>query len=128
DTGDKPRAHSADGPALRDPVADPLLREPVLTVSSDWALMASKASAAGAARARPPQHAHAVRETAAAVGAGRVDNARQLAGGWATADGLFPGRGARRLPEVDAPAAGAAPRAPRTEIAGTPGRDSEGQA
>ncbi|WP_280504984.1 glycoside hydrolase family 57 protein [Nocardia farcinica] len=128
DTVDKMRAHTADGPALRDPVADQLLREAVLTVSSDWAFMVSKDSAAGYARDRAHQHAHAVREIAAAVGAGQVAKARQLAARWATADGFFPGLDARRLPEVDAPAAGAAPRAPRTEIAGTPGRDSEGQA
>ena len=131
DTVDKMRADvsgTADGPSLRDPVADQLLREAILTVSSDWAFMVSKDSAAGYARDRAHQHAHAVREIAAAVGAGQLAKARQLAARWGTADGFFPGMDARRLPEVDAASVGDAVRGPRTEYAGAPGCDSEGLA
>ncbi|WP_369028301.1 DUF1957 domain-containing protein, partial [Nocardia farcinica] len=81
----------------RDQVADQLLREAILTVSSDWAFMVSKDSAAGYARERAHQHAHAVREIAAAVGAGQLAKARQLAAGWGAADGFFPALDARRL-------------------------------
>ncbi|MET8654512.1 glycoside hydrolase family 57 protein [Nocardia aurea] len=97
DTVDKMRESQGDAPSLRDPVADQLLREAVLTVSSDWAFMVSKDSAAGYARERAHQHAHAVREIAAAVGAGQVAKAGQLAAGWGAADGLFPALDARRL-------------------------------
>ncbi|AFU04399.1 1,4-alpha-glucan branching protein domain-containing protein [Nocardia brasiliensis] len=96
DTIDKMRAADG-GRGLRDNVADQLLREAILTVSSDWAFMVSKDSAAGYARDRAHRHAHAVREIAAAVGAGQVAKARQLAAGWGAADGLFPGVDARRL-------------------------------
>ncbi|GGK44100.1 1,4-alpha-glucan branching protein domain-containing protein [Nocardia camponoti] len=81
----------------RNPVADQLLREAILTVSSDWAFMVSKDSAAGYARDRAHEHAHAVREIAEAISAGQVAKAARLAAGWATADGLFPGLDARRL-------------------------------
>ncbi|MBL1079230.1 glycoside hydrolase family 57 protein [Nocardia sp. 2] len=94
DTLDK-MAAAADG--LRDPVADQLLREAILTISSDWAFMVSKDSAAGYARDRAHEHAHAVREIAAAVSAGQLAKARQLAAGWYAADGLFPALDARRL-------------------------------
>ncbi|NKY35410.1 glycoside hydrolase family 57 protein [Nocardia speluncae] len=87
----------ADAPTGRDPVADQLLREAILTVSSDWAFMVSKDSAAGYARDRSHQHAHAVREIAGAVGAGQFARARELAAGWAVADGVFPALDARRL-------------------------------
>ncbi|GAA5062735.1 glycoside hydrolase family 57 protein [Nocardia callitridis] len=83
--------------ALRDHLADQLLREAILTVSSDWAFMVSKDSAAGYARERAHLHAHAVREIAGALGADQVGKARQLAAGWGAADGLFPGLDARRL-------------------------------
>ncbi|MEV0245738.1 glycoside hydrolase family 57 protein [Nocardia sp. NPDC050712] len=96
DTLDKMRAAET-GPALRDPVADQLLREAILAVQSDWAFMVSKDSAAGYARDRAHQHAHAVREIAAAVGAGQLAKAHRLAAGWGAADGLFPGLDARRL-------------------------------
>lgn len=94
DTLDKMAAQS-DG--LRDPVADQLLREAVLAVSSDWAFMVSKDSAAGYARDRAHEHAHAVREIAAAVAGGQLAKARQLAAGWYAADGFFPALDARRL-------------------------------
>ncbi|WP_063010071.1 1,4-alpha-glucan branching protein domain-containing protein [Nocardia kruczakiae] len=105
DTLDKMAAQS-DG--LRDPVADQLLREAILAVSSDWAFMVSKDSAAGYARDRAHQHAHAVREIAAAVTAGQLAKARQLAAGWYAADGFFPALDARRLDArgTDIPAVG----------------------
>ncbi|MEV0360684.1 glycoside hydrolase family 57 protein [Nocardia sp. NPDC050697] len=82
---------------LRDRVADQLVREAILTVSSDWAFMVSKDSAAGYARERAHRHAHAVREIAAAATAGQLAKADRLAAGWSTADGLFPALDARRL-------------------------------
>ena len=45
----------------RDPVADQILRETLLTVSSDWPFMVSKDSAADYARYRAHLHAHATR-------------------------------------------------------------------
>ena len=72
-----------------------------MTVSSDWAFMVSKDSAAGYARDRAHKHAHATREIAAAVSAGKDVAANRLAEGWNRADGLFPGLDARRLPGRD---------------------------
>ncbi|WP_231390227.1 glycoside hydrolase family 57 protein [Nocardia sp. CNY236] len=100
DTVDAMLAAHCHAPHGRDHVADQLVREAILTVSSDWAFMVSKDSAAGYARDRAHQHAHAVREIAAAVAAGQVAKARQLAAGWGSADGLFPGVDARRLTSV----------------------------
>lgn len=87
---------------LRDRVNDQLLREALMAVSSDWAFMVSKDSAAGYARDRAHLHAHAVREIAEAVSAGQVARAQRLAAGWNNADGLFPGLDARRLPDQGA--------------------------
>ncbi|MBY6366777.1 1,4-alpha-glucan branching protein domain-containing protein [Rhodococcoides corynebacterioides] len=86
------------GAAERDRTADQILREALLAVSSDWAFMVSKDSAAQYARDRAHKHAHAVREIAAARTAGRPDVAARLAAGWNAADGLFPDLDARRLP------------------------------
>jgi 1,4-alpha-glucan branching enzyme len=103
DTVDK--THDADTapgrPALRNRVNDQILREALMTVSSDWAFMVSKDSAAGYARDRAHKHAHATREIAAAVSAGKDAAANRLAEGWNRADGLFPGLDARRLPGRD---------------------------
>lgn len=87
---------------LRDRVNDQLLREALMAISSDWAFMVSKDSAAGYARDRAHLHAHAVREIAEAVSAGQVARAQRLAAGWNNADGLFPGLDARRLPDQGA--------------------------
>lgn len=97
DTVDKDRSGST-GLELRNPVNDQLLREALLTVSSDWAFMVSKDSAAGYARDRAHLHAHAVREIAEAAASSQLARAHRLAAGWAQADGLFPGLDARRLP------------------------------
>lgn len=99
-TVDKALAHNAqlDGPTARDPVADQILRETLLTVSSDWPFMVSKDSAADYARYRAHLHAHATREIAGALASGRRDTAQRLAEGWNRADGLFGALDARRLP------------------------------
>lgn len=100
-TVDKALAQTAslDGPIPRDHVADQILRETLLTVSSDWPFMVSKDSAADYARYRAHLHAHATREIAGALASGRRDSARRLAQGWNRADGLFGALDARRLPK-----------------------------
>jgi 1,4-alpha-glucan branching enzyme len=82
---------------LRSRVADQILRETLLAVSSDWAFMVSKDSAARYARDRAHLHAHAVREITEALTRGRTSRASELASGWNCADNLFPGLDARRL-------------------------------
>ncbi len=89
---------ATDAPHTRDRVADQILRETLLTVSSDWPFMVSKDSAAEYARYRAHLHAHATREIAAALAAGRRDHAQRLAEDWNRADGLFGALDARRLP------------------------------
>jgi 1,4-alpha-glucan branching enzyme len=88
-----------EAPHARDFVADQILRETLLTVSSDWPFMVSKDSAADYARYRAHLHAHATREIATALASGRRDAAARLAGGWNRADGLFGALDARRLPQ-----------------------------
>lgn len=83
----------------RDFVADQILRETLLTVSSDWPFMVSKDSAADYARYRAHLHAHATREIAAALQSGRRETAERLASDWNKADGLFGALDARRLPK-----------------------------
>lgn len=85
-------------PTPRDVVADQILREALLTVSSDWPFMVSKGTAADYARYRAHLHAHATREIADAMAAGRREQAHRLATGWNRADGLFGALDARRLP------------------------------
>ncbi len=99
-TVDKALSQTAtlDGPVARDRVADQILRETLLTVSSDWPFMVSKDSAADYARYRAHLHAHAAREIAGALASGRRDTAERLADGWNRADGLFGALDARRLP------------------------------
>ncbi len=87
-----------DTASTRDLVADQILRETLLTVSSDWPFMVSKDSAGDYARYRAHLHAHATREIADALLAGRRDSAERLAAGWNRADGLFGALDARRLP------------------------------
>ena len=78
--------------------ADQVLRETLLTVSSDWPFMVSKDSAADYARYRAHLHAHATREIAGALASGHSEHAQRLADGWNRADGLFGALDARRLP------------------------------
>ena len=87
-----------DAAPTRDFVADQILRETLLTVSSDWPFMVSKDSAADYARYRAHLHAHATREIAGALASGRRESAERLAQGWNRADGLFGALDARRLP------------------------------
>jgi 1,4-alpha-glucan branching enzyme len=89
---------SVGAPVARDVVADQILRETLLTVSSDWPFMVSKDSAADYARYRAHLHAHAAREIVGALAAGRREQAERLAAGWNRADGLFGALDARRLP------------------------------
>jgi 1,4-alpha-glucan branching enzyme len=95
-TVDKALAQTA--APTRDAVADQILREALLTVSSDWPFMVSKDTAADYARYRAHLHAHATREISDALAAGRRDAAERLAAGWNAADGLFGALDARRLP------------------------------
>jgi len=94
---DKALAQHGGAPA-RDLVADQILRETLLTVSSDWPFMVSKDSAAGYARYRAHLHAHAAREIVDALASGHREAAERLAAGWNAADGLFGALDARRLP------------------------------
>ncbi|MCW2629919.1 glycoside hydrolase family 57 protein [Mycobacterium sp.] len=98
-TVDKALAQTASlgTPTPRDFVADQILRETLLTVSSDWPFMVSKDSAADYARYRAHLHAHATREIAGALASGRRESAQRLAEGWNRADGLFGALDARRL-------------------------------
>ena len=96
-TVDKALEQSGGAPS-RNFVADQILRETLLTVSSDWPFMVSKDSAADYARYRAHLHAHATREIAGALASGRRDAAVRLAEGWNRADGLFGALDARRLP------------------------------
>jgi 1,4-alpha-glucan branching enzyme len=79
-------------------VADQILREALLTVSSDWPFMVSKDTAADYARYRAHLHSHATREIAGTLASGRREHAARLAEGWNRADGLFGALDARRLP------------------------------
>jgi len=79
----------------RNPVADQIVRETLLTLSSDWAFMVSKDSAPDYARVRAQTHAHAVYEICAAVQRGGP--AAELAARWRLADGPFAGLDARML-------------------------------
>ncbi len=72
------------GPA-RDPVADALAREALLALSSDWAFMVTKDSAAGYARDRAAGHAAHVRELARLRDAGATGAARRAIASWAPA-------------------------------------------
>ncbi len=85
----------------RDRVSDQILREALLTVSSDWAFMVSKDTAAGYARERAFKHAHATREICWAADSGRDITATRLADGWHRADNLFAGLDARRIRDHD---------------------------
>ncbi|MFW0792630.1 glycoside hydrolase family 57 protein [Gordonia sp. CPCC 205515] len=83
--------------SVRSLVADQIVREALLTVSSDWPFMVSKDTAAAYAVDRAHKHAHATREICDAALSGRDARAATLAGNWACADNLFRGLDARRL-------------------------------
>ena len=86
-----------DAESGRDRVADQIVRETLLTVSSDWPFMVSKDTAAEYAVRRAHTHAHATREIADAALRGRTEQAARLAASWNLADGLFADLDARRL-------------------------------
>lgn len=86
-----------DTDTTRSRVADQIVRETLLTVSSDWPFMVSKDTAADYAIRRAHTHAHATREIADAAMRGRTAQATTLADGWNRADGLFADLDARRL-------------------------------
>ncbi|GAA3243754.1 glycoside hydrolase family 57 protein [Pseudonocardia petroleophila] len=66
----------------RDPLRDALAQEALLALSSDWAFMVTKDSAAGYARDRAHGHAHRVDELAALLHGGRRGAAARLVGRW----------------------------------------------
>ena len=85
------------GPA-RDPVRDALATEALLALSSDWAFMVSKDSAAGYARERAFGHAARVDELAGLLAAGRRRAAEHRIAGWGGDDAVFGHLDARLLP------------------------------
>ncbi len=64
------------GSSLRDPLRDQTVREALLTLSSDWAFMVTKDSAADYARRRAKVHGDRFGELAGLVRAGRSSSAR----------------------------------------------------
>jgi 1,4-alpha-glucan branching enzyme len=87
----------AQAPSFRDPARDQLVREALLTLSSDWAFMVTKDSAADYARRRAKVHADRFGELASLVRAGQHDRARRRAAELRTEDGLFGHLDARGL-------------------------------
>jgi len=75
--------------ATRDPVLDQLAREAFLALSSDWAFMVSKDSAAGYARDRATEHAGRVHALADLLDAGDRAGAEDLAASLRAVDGPF---------------------------------------
>ncbi|MBE7193163.1 MAG: DUF1957 domain-containing protein, partial [Gordonia polyisoprenivorans] len=86
--------------AGRHHVADQIVREALLTVSSDWPFMVSKDTAADYAIGRAHTHAHATREIVDAALRGRAVAAERLRRNWSRADNLFADLDARRLLEI----------------------------
>jgi 1,4-alpha-glucan branching enzyme len=87
----------AQDPALRDPARDQLVREALLTLSSDWAFMVTKDSAADYARRRAKVHGDRFGELAGMVRAGHHERARWRAGELRAEDGVFGHLDARGL-------------------------------
>ncbi len=83
--------------SVRDAARDQLVREALLTLSSDWAFMVTKDSAADYARRRAKVHADRFGELASLVRAGQHDRARRRAAELRTEDGLFGHLDARGL-------------------------------
>jgi 1,4-alpha-glucan branching enzyme len=81
----------------RDPVRDALATEALLALSSDWAFMVSKDSAADYARGRASTHAARVEELANLLGAGRRRAAEHRIASWGGDDAVFGHLDARRL-------------------------------
>jgi 1,4-alpha-glucan branching enzyme len=86
--------------ALRDPVLDQTVREALLALSSDWAFMVTKDSAADYARRRAKVHGERFAELAALVRAGDRDRARRRATELRAEDGPFGHLDARGIPAL----------------------------
>jgi 1,4-alpha-glucan branching enzyme len=82
---------------LRNPVADQLVREALLALSSDWAFMVTKNSAADYARRRATAHGDRFIELAVTLRAGDRIRAMDLATTMRAADGPFGQLDARGL-------------------------------
>jgi 1,4-alpha-glucan branching enzyme len=96
--------------AGRDATLDALAVQAALALSSDWAFMVSKDSAAHYARRRAAQHRDRVRELTDLLPAGRHAQAARRAAEFAAQDDLFGHLDARGLARVRRPAlVGAAP-------------------
>lgn len=93
---------AAPGPA-RDPVRDGLARQALLALSSDWAFMVSKDSAADYALARAGAHAGAVAEIGALLAAGQRDEATLLVTALDRRDTVFGHLDARGLARAGVP-------------------------
>jgi 1,4-alpha-glucan branching enzyme len=81
----------------RDAVLDGLARQAMLALSSDWAFMVSKGSAADYARARAARHAGHVVEITELLGAGERAEAARVVAGCDARDGVFGQLDARLL-------------------------------
>jgi 1,4-alpha-glucan branching enzyme len=81
----------------REPARDQLVREALLALSSDWAFMVTKDSAADYARRRALVHTERFDELAGLVRAGRLAQARQRAAALRGEDGPFGHLDARDL-------------------------------
>jgi 1,4-alpha-glucan branching enzyme len=81
----------------RDPIRDALATEALLALSSDWAFMVSKDSAAGYARERASGHAARVEELAFLLGTGRRRAVERRVESWGGDDAVFGHLDARDL-------------------------------
>ncbi|MBO0852104.1 MAG: DUF1957 domain-containing protein, partial [Pseudonocardia sp.] len=73
----------------RDAVLDGLARQALLALSSDWAFMVSKGSAADYARARAARHAGHVVEITELLRAGEREKAARVVADYDARDGVF---------------------------------------
>ena len=93
-----PSRYVRGGPGLaRDPIQDALAQQALLALSSDWAFMASKNSAANYARGRAHLHAGRVAELAGLLAAGRHTAAVRRMASWPEPDRVFGHLDARTL-------------------------------
>ncbi|NMH91835.1 DUF1957 domain-containing protein [Pseudonocardia bannensis] len=83
--------------AVRDPLLDAVAGQALLALSSDWAFMVSKDSAADYARARAQQHAARVTELSGLLTAGRRTAAARRVARWGDGDAVFGHLDARGL-------------------------------
>jgi 1,4-alpha-glucan branching enzyme len=85
------------GRSARDPAADQMVREALLALSSDWAFMVTKDSAADYARRRAKVHGERFAELAELIRLGHPDRALAKARALRPEDGLFGHLDARAL-------------------------------